>query len=80
MKKKVLILVAVAAMLGGYLTANTYAQHDVIRCADNGGGGGSGYSCTVTSNCGNQGSVSCTGQSCSRGWMWVECDGKRTDC
>ncbi len=40
MKKKVLILVAVAAMLGGYLTANTYAQHDVIRCADNGGGGG----------------------------------------
>ncbi|MDD2549106.1 MAG: hypothetical protein PHD00_03320 [Bacteroidales bacterium] len=42
MKKKVLILVAVAAMLGGYLAANTYAQHDVIQCADNGGGGGGG--------------------------------------
>lgn len=44
-------------------------------------GGGSGYSCTVTSTCGSWGSVSCTGtEKCKRGHMWVECDGKRTDC
>lgn len=43
------------------------------------------YSCTVTTDCngtGNgSGSVSCTGtQSCSRGFDWVKCDGKQTNC
>ena len=48
MKKKVLVLVAVAAMLGGYLTANTYAQPvEIIKIADNGGGGGSSDDCNL---------------------------------
>ncbi len=68
-------------MFVGNLTVKAYAhiQPDIIMSTDDASGGG-GYSCTVTSNCGNQGSVSCTGQTCERGWQWVECDGKRTDC
>lgn len=45
------------------------------------------YSCTVTVECGFplMGSISCTGNSCSRGLDWssgayVECDGRRTYC
>lgn len=38
-----------------------------------------GYSCTVTSDCSN-GSISCTGEVCSRGYAWVKCDGKKTTC
>ncbi len=39
-----------------------------------------GYSCTVTSEC-STGEVSCTGEdSCSRGYRWVECDGRKTRC
>jgi hypothetical protein len=38
-----------------------------------------GYSCSVTSEC-YSGSVSCTGQVCSRGSGWVKCDGNKTEC
>lgn len=46
---------------------------------------GDGTSCTATSKCFNfwgaeEGSVSCTGTSCSRGHEWVECDGVTTKC
>ncbi len=53
---------------------------EVLAEGENGG-----YSCTVTSNCysifgSNEGSVSCTGSQCERGYGWVECDGHRTNC
>lgn len=48
------------------------------------------YTCTATTKCYNMigqedGSVSCSGDVCSRGsdWSgnrWVECDGRRTSC
>jgi len=51
---------------------------------------GSNYSCSVSSNCYSfgsvSGSVSCTGDTCSRSSggafskPWVECDGKRITC
>ena len=50
------------------------------------GNGGNGASCTVTSNCyiglGQviAGSVSCTGTTCERGYEYVICNGKRTNC
>lgn len=74
-KNFIYALAVIAALLVSVLTIKTYAQQTPITEI-----GVGNYSCTITSNCGNQGSVSCTGQSCSRGWMWVECDGKRTDC
>ena len=41
MKKIIYAFVIIAALLGGYLTANTYAQPvEIIKIADNGGGGG----------------------------------------
>jgi len=49
-------------------------------------GEGSGYSCTVTTNCYNHsgqvgGSVSCTGtRECKRGSSFVQCDGIPTYC
>jgi hypothetical protein len=39
-----------------------------------------GYSCSVTSECWGDSSVSCTGQVCSRGSGWVKCDGNKTEC
>ena len=42
------------------------------------GSGGYG-SCTVTVNCSN-GSVSCTGSTCTHGNGWVSCDGTKTSC
>ena len=40
----------------------------------------SGYSCSVSLNCGD-GTISCTGTSlCTRGNGWVACDGNYTYC
>lgn len=36
--------------------------------------GGYDGTCTVTSTCGNSGSVSCSGTICDRGRGWVQCD------
>ncbi len=62
---------------------NRMDLNSLIKVAVSSAESGGGYSCTVTSNCGtgpNGGSVSCTGQTCSRGWQWVKCDGKKTTC
>jgi len=82
MKKKILTGIALLSMaLVVALNVNAY---EVIQDAGNQDGGGGGYSCTVTSNCGtghNGGSVSCTGvKKCERGWQWVKCDGNKTKC
>ena len=44
-----------------------------------------GGTCSVTSKCFSNtgvevGSVSCSGNFRDRGFEWVECDGRRTDC
>lgn len=73
-----MIFVTIAFIAFGFIAHNTFAGPlDPPGLPTDDGGG---YSCTVTSTCGSYGSVSCTGQTCERGWQWVECDGKRTDC
>lgn len=105
MKKKITIIavfVTIATSVTVYITAQNqqYSIADITLAniealADNESGGGS-YSCTATTNCYDAsgtnvtGSVSCTGQICSRGvidggfWgedtYYVECDGHRTVC
>ena len=81
MKKKLFVYMLFAAMVSGV----TYAQQtdDQENPEED---GGSGASCTVTSNCyiapGQTvaGSVNCTGTTCERGFEYVICNGRRTDC
>ncbi len=62
------------------------ALQNVEALAQEEGGTGGGYSCSVTSNCFSilsgqvLGSVSCSGKNCERGTGYVKCDGKRTEC
>ena len=79
MKKRILgVAFGAALLVVGFAlnTQNAEAKKDAI-------GDGNG-SCTVSSNCFSMGtvmgSVSCTGTTCSRGFEYVKCDGKRTDC
>lgn len=94
MKRKRMILIAMAvAVISGY---NLYvAQSQKVISPDFllgnlevlAQGESGNYSCTATVECGfpMPGSVSCSGQKCSRGMDWskgsyVECDVKRTYC
>lgn len=81
MKKKLFVYALFAAMIsGGAYAQQTDDQEDPEE------NGGSSASCTVTSTCfgflgqGIEGSVSCTGSTCERGFEYVICNGKRTNC
>ena len=81
MRRKWFIPLALIAMI----SVGAYAQQTDDQ-EDPEGNGGGGTSCTVTSSCfaglGQVvvGSVSCTGTLCERGYEYVICNGRRTDC
>ena len=83
MKKKLFVLLMFVAIVA---CAGVYAQQTNEEDVSEVVGDGSGTSCTVTSNCfgflglGVEGSVSCTGSTCERGYEYVICDGKKTEC
>ncbi len=93
MKKKAFIMlpciaaVAIATFVGkktlapNVLVRNNLLYENVEALAEP----ESGYSCSATAKCFSMGkeigSVSCTGKtSCSMGFEWVKCDGKKTVC
>ena len=98
MKKLIFLItfIAVVAITAGYnmyiaLDKKVYMAEfiltnvEALAQPENGGSGN--YSCTATVDCGLPlgGSVSCSGQRCSRGIDWtrgayVECDGNKTFC
>lgn len=85
MKKNLISIIGIVMILGCAASAMAQVtdEHDENN---NEQGGGTGYSCTVSSNCYNfwgnlvDGSVSCTGKKCERGYEWVKCDDKKTEC
>lgn len=95
MKKMFLGFIAVSIIILA-ATYSTYAiQNKEVKLADwalthvegLAQGEDGNYSCTVTVECGFPltGSISCSGQNCSRGLDWsngacVECDGNKTYC
>lgn len=102
MRKIFLFIFCFAAILVTISKANLVSKQNFIRISlsnieaiANNEGGDSGTSCTATYTCvslsgQSNGSVSCTGQKCSRGTesggifgqekRYVECDGVRTYC
>lgn len=98
MKKLILkiTIIMVVSIIAGYnvyvaldkklsMTEFILANVEALAQPENGGSGN--YSCTATVDCGFPlgGSVSCSGQKCSRGIDWtrgsyVECDGYKTFC
>ena len=79
--KKIITLLVVGVAAFGVTMVSTDGSKSTLMLADIEAlaNGETGYSCTVTSTCMN-GSVSCTGTSCSRGTGWVECNGRKTNC
>lgn len=91
MKKIILVLglgiLATTMFLNTSTSKSNRCKIDLIslaKVAKANSEGGSGYSCTVETNCNElvgSGKISCTGvKSCSRGALWVKCDGNKTEC